>query len=289
MDNQDKNQDINHTPKPSSNISEALSKEIKLSDVQDVIGKVRKRIHDTGFINSFLLKLIAIIIMTIDHVGACIGTTYVDGRTYLSGLMTPDTYTQLRTIGRVAFPIFCFMIVEGYFHTRDAKKYSLRLLVFAFISQVPFNLMLTKAPFTKGASLNVYFTLFIGLVTIMCFEYCLKLYRNEERKRPVYIAIGIAIILSTISLADFLYTDYAGLGVIIILIFYFFRDKPLLIFAGLNISIYYLSNSLEMYALWCMVPILLYNHKKGPSMKYVFYIYYPLHMTVLYFIYMAML
>jgi len=273
----------------SSSRENILNKEIHLSDIKNGLNQVREKIHDFGFINSFILKLLAIIIMTIDHIGACIGTTYINGHSYLSGLIPSDTYTLLRSIGRIAFPIFCFMIVEGYFHTRDASKYVLRLFVFAFISQVPFSLMTRKAPFAQDASLNVYFTLVIGLVTIMCFEYCLKLYKQSERPRPIFIVIGIITIISTITLADFLRTDYGGLGVIFILIFYFFRDKHLLTFIALYVSIYHLSNDLEMYALYALIPIILYNHKKGPSMKYFFYVYYPLHMTILYFIYAAMI
>ena len=88
----------------------------------------RKKLQRMGFLSTFWLKIIAIICMTIDHIGVCLGTVYKNGSYYLSGFMSFDTYNVLRIIGRIAFPIFCYLIVEGFFHTSDLKKYFFRII-----------------------------------------------------------------------------------------------------------------------------------------------------------------
>lgn len=257
-------------------------------NVTKTIDFTRKKIHNFGFINTFTLKLIAIICMTIDHIGLCIGTTYKDGSYYLTGLMSFDTYSILRIIGRIAFPIFCYLIVEGLFYTKDVINYTIRLFVFALVSQIPFSLMTRRTPFDFSKNLNVYFTLFLGLITIAVIEYCKVQRKREIINTPIFVVISFVTILCTTTFADTINTDYAGFGVIIIVIFYVFKDKPLLTFLGLLIAIFLMSNGTELYALIALIPIILHNHKKGPSAKYVFYTYYPAHMLILYFIYVAL-
>lgn len=98
-------------------------------------------------LNSFQLKCIAVITMIIDHTGA---------------VLFPDNMT-LRYIGRIAFPIFCFLLVEGFFHTRDVRKYMLRLGMFAVISEIPYDLAF-RDTVIEFEHQNVFFTLFIGVV-----------------------------------------------------------------------------------------------------------------------------
>lgn len=245
-------------------------------------------IHNTGFINTFWLKIIAILCMTIDHVGACLGVIYVNNQYYLSGLMDLDTYSILRTIGRLAFPIFCYLIVEGLFYTRDVMNYIIRLLVFALISQIPFSLMTKKTPFAFEQNLNVYFTLALGLITIALINYFKKRYNSKDIPMPIFLLLSAVAIICSTSFANTINTDYAGYGVLVIVIFYVFRDKPLLISVALLIATLLMSNVTELYALLAMIPIVLHNHKKGFSMKYVFYMYYPAHMLILYFVWMAL-
>lgn len=258
-------------------------------NVTSPIEFTRKKIHNYGFLNTFSLKLIAIICMTIDHIGLCFGTTYKNGSYFLSGFMSHETYSLLRIIGRIAFPIFCYLIVEGLIYTKDIINYAVRLFVFALISQIPFSLMTRRAPLDFSLNLNVYFTLFLGLITIATIDYA-----RQQRKRgilntPIFLIISFVIILCSTTFADSINTDYAGFGIIIIVIFYAFRDKPLLISLGLLIAILLMSNDTELYALIALVPIILHNHSKGPSMKYVFYSYYPAHMLILYFISTALI
>ncbi len=250
---------------------------------------------------TFILKLIAIISMTIDHAGLTIGLKYVNGHYYLSGLIPLETYNILRAIGRIAFPIYCYLIVEGYYHTKNVMKYMLRLLIFALISQVPFSLATFKSA-TNFSTLNVYFTLFLGLVCVYLADIAKKqYYLSKEYLIPnaelYLVGIPIAIILIMI-LAIFMHTDYDAFGILLILMFYFFRTdvtKPITdrynalkfiwLFISMAVAIYVFVKPSELYALIAMLPIALHNRKKGPSMKYVFYAYYPVHLLVLYGIY----
>lgn len=242
--------------------------------------------------NSFTLKLFAIICMTIDHIGAVVGTEYVDGRIYLSGVFKADFYWILRDIGRIAFPIFCYLIVEGYYHTRNVWKYALRLFVFALISQIPFSLATHKTPF-YFSSLNVFFTLCMGLICIIILDSYIDYIKQQKntvsefRHTLAHTAFSFISIVGITALSILLNTDYSVFGILLILIFYIFRDKPIKIFIAMLICILLFENPVELFALISIIPIVLYNGKKGPSMKYAFYVYYPLHLTILYLIYGA--
>jgi len=242
-----------------------------------------KQYHNQGILSTFWLKIIAIISMTIDHAGVCLGTSYINGTYYLSGFMSYDTYNYLRIIGRIAFPIFCYLIVEGFFYTKNVFNYITRLFLFGFISQVPFSLM-SKGIVMDFSNTNVYFTLCIGLITITCLNYCKKYYKNHTISFPIFLLINTVIVICSTSFADTLGTDYAGYGICIIIIFYLLRGKYIFILLGILFTTLIFSSKMELYCLIALVPITLHNHKKGPSLKYFFYLYYPLHMLVLYFI-----
>lgn len=203
-------------------------------------------------LNGFTLKMIAIITMLIDHIGA----TFVPMQ-------------ELRIIGRIAFPIFCFLIVEGYMHTSNLKKYFLRLLAFAFISEIPFDMAFKRTYFDFGYQ-NVFFTLCLGLMALYCIE--------KARENRWYV-LGI---LAALCLADLFMVDYGSGGVLIICIFYILKEKPILLtFALIMIFCFGYYGSIEMYALLALPFIGLYNHKRGPQVKYLFYVFYPVHLLIL--------
>ncbi len=232
------------------------------------------------FINTFTLKLMAILFMTIDHVAVVIGTRPDSGHLYYSNLLSPHTYEIMRHFGRLAFPIYCYLIVEGFFFTRNVKKYVLRLTIFAFISQIPFSLAVMKDPFYMG-DLNTLFTLAIGLT-------CVAFMDAATTKRTIPYQLSFIIIIALSALSGLLKTDYSIYGILLIFIFYIFRGQPVKIFAAMILDCILLQPATQLYSLFALIPIFLYNGKKGPSIKYVFYIYYPLHLTLLYFIYMGM-
>ena len=220
--------------------------------------------------SSFVLKIIACISMFCDHIGdAFIGKL-----------------TFLNYIGRLAFPLFCFQIVQAYIHTHDIKKYILRLSLFALISQIPF--MLFYHIVFDSFAINVIFTLLFGLFTILIYDKYNK-------------SVGACFCLLLGIIAQVCQFDYGFLGVFIIFMFYVLRNKKTamsLVFAlavlirysipllqyGLSLS-YLFSNgkySMMVYStIFSIVPILFYNGKKGKNAKYLFYIFYPVHLLIL--------
>lgn len=220
--------------------------------------------------SSFALKIIAIICMLCDHFGDAI----------------IKSFSFLNVIGRIAFPIFAFQITEGYTHTKDLKKYFKRLIIFAIISQIPFMLFLST--FTSSYTLNIFFTLLLGLLSIY-------IYNKIPNK---FLAIVIGIIISII--AEIINVDYGAWGVIIIMIFYIFKDKKVImsLLYLLSCFIKYLPYLLKynfhyIYLLllfstaFSIIFIITYNGKQGKKIKYFLYIFYPLHMLILYFINVA--
>lgn len=237
---------------------------------------------------SFALKIIALITMFIDH----------------SGYAIMGHFSIFNFIGRIAFPIFAFQISEGYNHTRNLKKYFIRLGIFALISQIPFSLFSLKYHGTPF-SLNVFFTLFFGLLAIYLYDYVIKLFKESRKniKKEKFIfsyldkIIGIIIVLLIAYAAELLNTDYGFWGIIVVFMFYILASKKLLmsiIFFILCIAKYLIpfidSNYNFIYialAICTFFPILfisLYNGKQGPKIKYLLYAFYPLHLLILYFL-----
>ncbi len=228
----------------------------------------------TGFkgLSGSTLKLIAIITMLIDHVAAAVIV-----RILLSGHWTEELYEVyriMRTIGRLAFPIFCFFLVEGFEHTRDRKKYALRLFLFALISEIPFDLAFS-ARVLEFEYQNVFFTLLIGLLTLLAFH------AVEERKdwHPLIRTILLALVVAAgMGLALWMKTDYDAKGVMCILLLYVFRKKrSIQILAGCLFFSWW-----ELPALASFFLLALYNGTRGLRMKYFFYLFYPVHLLILY-------
>jgi len=208
-------------------------------------------------ISGFWLKIIAIITMTIDHVGAV--------------LFPKDMI--FRVIGRMAFPIFCFLIVEGFFHTKDVKKYVIRLGIFALLSEIPFNLLVSGSIFDIKHQ-NVYFTLLIGLVVI----YAINKSTNQLQSSVILVA-GMAISMV-------LMTDYSFYGVLLIYVFYTMYEKRAKACITMGAMSFFMG-IIQGAAILSALPILMYNGKKGPAFankkawKYMFYVFYPVHMIVI--------
>ena len=211
-------------------------------------------------LNTTALKLIAVISMTIDHTG-CI-------------LFSEQLWMSY--IGRLAFPIYAFLIVQGYIHTHDVKKYLIRLGLFALISEIPFNLMVSGRYFYRYNQ-NVFFTLFIGLVSIMLMD---RLSRRLPLQYAFWSLVPVALGCGAAYMLD---SDYSYMGILMIAIFYAARfDFPWqVISVGL---IQFCMDGNQWFAVTAFVPLALYNGKKGPGNKavqWMFYLYYPLHLLVL--------
>ena len=227
--------------------------------------------------SAFSLKIIAIISMTFDHVSYLIF----------------DKFSFINYIGRIAFPIFAYQITEGYIHTHNLKKYFFRLFIFSLISQIPF--MLFSSLLSDEISLNIFFTLLLGLGAITIYDALNKIECKNKITHISYNLIGLAGVCLFAFLANIARCDYGYFGVFIIFFFYLFRNKKLLMNATFiaMVFIYYgqrllFSTAYIPYLLiiiFTIFPLLfinLYNHKKGKDTKYFLYIFYPLHLLIIY-------
>lgn len=182
------------------------------------------------------LKLLALLIMLVDHVGA---------------VLLPQ-YRILRYIGRLSFPIYCFLITEGVMHTHSIYRYGARLLAFAVISEIPFDLAIF-GEVLEFSEQNVFFTLFIGMAVVYL-------------TRIMDISKGFAVLFLGMGLALWLRTDYSAYGIIIIYCFYIFREKPLWMLISVGITNYIMGiggTGSQKYAVLAMIPVFLYSGRKS--------------------------
>lgn len=236
------------------------------------------------------LKIIAIVSMLIDHIGAVVlyhMTGYANGMQPLFPYAN-ELYYGCRIIGRTAFPIFAFLIVEGSRHTKDPKKYLFRIVLFALFSEVPFDLAIRSSLWDLGLQ-NVFFTLFCGLAAIICMDK-LKLVKGISYEIKV---VGYFLLSAgAMGAAYYLKTDYGFQGVLVILIFYFLYDENGLYIKRITaclLAFLTLFGGLESLCFPAFIFICFYNGKKGNKMKYFFYLFYPLHLIMLYFIWIYLL
>ena len=225
-----------------------------------------------------VLKWIAIITMLIDHIGsAIIGPLRSTLPSAYAGTAAVfrKIYPYIRSVGRIAFPIFCFLLVEGFLHTRDKWLYARRLLIFALISEIPFDYA-TSSRMPAWNHQNVYFTLFIGLMVMIgmsAFEY-----RACENRIDPYINLFMQFLIAAAGLltAKVLYTDYGYKGVFLIEVLYFLRSDHRIqtIFGAITIS-------WEATGPLAFLPIWFYNGERGRQPKAFFYWFYPVHLMIL--------
>ena len=223
-------------------------------------------------ISGSTLKMIAVVSMTIDHTAATILARYlVSGG--LSSQGWYDCYRLMRGIGRIAFPIYCFLLIEGFLHTSNRTKYAGRLLLFAAISEIPFD-MAFSGKILEFSYQNVFFTLFIGLLTIMLIA---KAERQQTLGPALRSLCFVGIMFGGMGCATLLRTDYSYYGVMCIVVLYLFRQNRLVqVLAGCASFCWW-----ELPAVTAFIPVYFYNGKRGLRMKYFFYFYYPVHLFIL--------
>ena len=228
---------------------------------------------------SVSLHVIAMAIMLIDHFK----------------MVFPDV-ALLPSVGRIAFPIFAFLIVEGYFHTRNLGKYAQRLLLFAILAEIPADLMSRGQCLYEGHQ-NVLWTFLIGLGLICINE---KAKETEKPLLRVLAAVGTVVVGYYVGMIT--KVDYSQAGVLTVLTFYFFRGRKWWCYAGQLVSLVYLhcvelggamltfplfgqtvSFPRQGLALLALIPIWFYRGEQGRKTKwfqYFCYAFYPVHMLV---------
>lgn len=223
-------------------------------------------------LNSNQLKILACCLMLCDHIGYILA----------------NDNSMMRAIGRLAFPVFAFLLVEGFRHTSDLKKYLFRLFLFALLSEMPFDLCMTGKILEFGSQ-NVFFTLVAGLLAIACLEHY-----NKPENKIVNPAIAFVMLVIITGVAFLLAFDYGGAGVLLVVIFYYmkpfyqvetskekwFQAGKVTILSGLLYGLVFVLS--EMYALFAILPISMYNGKRGDKrFKYIFYLFYPVHLLII--------
>ena len=349
------------------------------------LSEKKAKIYHKGFSANFI-KILAVISMTIDHIGAALLEPLIIKRGFYEALVSEEAsdiwfgnflnaflyYSDMifRRIGRLAFPLFCFLMAEGFFYTKSRKKYLVRLFIFSLISEIPFDLAFNGRAFDRDYQ-NVILTFFISFLALclkellrkkcykgvfplilkefsfflfgfsfffvlltseagLCiidvffpreglmafmrnlslfnFEFTffneryfvfssisglfsliiLNLYlMNKDRDKTVSEAIGWIPVYIAVFLTYFLSTDYSVIGPLVLLIFYLYKlQTPKKKERAMTVSVIFLSvySFLEFYAFFDILPVKAYNSKKGRGHKYFFYIYYPLHLLILYLI-----
>ena len=236
------------------------------------------------YFNASHIKWIAIVTMLIDHIGA----TIVE-KMYFSHLtfFWNNLYLTCRTIGRIAFPLFAFFIVEGFMHVKNDNKrllrYLFRLFIFIFISEIPFDLAFNNS-IIEFSYQSVYFTLFLGLLAITSLEYLKKYLKtkisNITFQKIVIFSAFIVTICAFIIIANILKTDYSAVGIItIVLLYLLYKHKEL----GMLLAIMCLTykSSLEIFAIVDILILWQYNGQRGKQNKFFFYTFYPIHLLIL--------
>lgn len=226
------------------------------------------------------LKYIACITMLIDHIGAsCIEAGILlpalaagaasCGGIPVSTLLAADRV--LRYIGRLAFPIFCFLLVEGFLHTHDVKKYIGRLFLFGLLSEVPFDMAFFKTPFHWGNQ-NVYWTLGLGVLAMAMLQKSKDADGNAAWTGRL-AALACAVV------AQLAGTDYGAIGVALIVALYLTRNhRRYQCIIGAGMMLFEITAPLAFVLLW------FYNGERGRCpqwAKWAFYGFYPVHLTLL--------
>lgn len=229
--------------------------------------------------------------MVCDHIAASVLFAY---RLANNGLTKSQLfwYELLRDAGRIAFPIFIILLIEGLVHSHDPKRYFFRLCLFTLISEIPFDLAFHRVWYYP-AKQNVFWTLSIGFFVIWgmdSMKYELKKVRRRlKQKEPelisfLYLILLDAGLISAGALgALVLNTDYSYIGILAIVAAYLLRRFPLPQILSVCLLLR-LQSEREWYSFLAVIPVLYYNGHRGKQMRYFFYIFYPAHLLVLYLI-----
>lgn len=212
------------------------------------------------------LKIIAVIAMLCDHIGK---------------ELFPQA-TVLQIIGRIAFPVFAFMIAEGCFYTRDKKKYLLKIAVLAVGCQLVY--FIAERSFYQ----NVLVTFSLSILLIFVAEYCLK--KRNAPSALLLIALSAFVLLLVFAIPRIVkgfQIDYGIFGLLLPVAVYFAPNKPLkLIVSAVFLSLLSAElGGIQWYSLIAVIFIALYNGKRGRlNLKYLFYIFYPAHLALIYLV-----
>ncbi len=236
-----------------------------------------------AIISRSTLKYIAAVTMLIDHITLAFLERIPDSTTGWMLAGSSDSWYMVdrigRGIGRQAFVIFAFFLAEGFVHTKNRKRYLLRLTLTAVVSEVPFHLVIFTGPIgsLRAEGVNTVVTLCLGFLALWAIEL-------GKRQGTVWslglAACGVGVLCLA---AQELPADYGALGVAVVVIFYLFRNVP---YAGPAIVYVLISlcSGTEIFALPGCMLLCLYNGEKGKQSGKFFYLFYPLHLLAIWIV-----
>lgn len=216
--------------------------------------------------NGAQLKYIAFLSMLIDHTNNALIIPMLNGTGWLLHLSN-----LFSILGRIAFPIFIFFIVEGFFKTSSRKRYLITLLAFGMISEVPFDMFTSKTFFSPYWN-NMMFTLVLCLITIWVIDSL----KEKISNKIVWHIVSIVVVAICSAVAMALSLDYDYHAIIVAYLFYIFYDRPVL-----GAALGYLSIIKELYSFFGFGIVLTYNGERGRQYKWFNYLFYPVHILIL--------
>ena len=222
-----------------------------------------KKLEKLRILDGTSLKLIAMISMVFDHVGDM----------FFPGAL------WMRMIGRLAMPLFSFCIAEGYAHTKNKQRYLLRMGVFALVSEIPFDLAF-EGRVGLGHQ-NIMLSFFLAILALMLFDRI----RGEGKEHAAgKTLLGILCVCAVAVLALVLRADYTLFAVLAVFLFYVLRNRHPLLRCGAGVGFLALTRTVGYYRVTglSLIPLLLYNGKRGRGLKWLFYAFYPGHLLLLY-------
>lgn len=255
-------------------------------------------------ISAAILKNVAVLTMTIDHLTAFLLKDYLVSMG-ITDLYSNTFYWLGRVIGRIAFVLYAFMIAEGAYKTRNKVKYAGRLLLLALISIIPHSYVNTQKLFDPN-DLNIFFLLFLGLITIYGWEWL----KDHVSTRALSVALRLFMTAAACAAAELMKIEYGLMGVLLILVFHLFRyNIPKMLAAGaLVMTVGYMvhimafygpvrwfsmhsanlirdlirSDRIQVFGLLAFPFIYWYNGEKGRQLpKWFYYLYYPVHLGII--------
>lgn len=255
-------------------------------------------------ISEAVLKNVAVVTMTIDHVAAFLVKAWLRGQG-VTNLYSSNLYTYGRIIGRIAFVLYAFMIAEGAVRTHCKWKYALRLLVLAVISIIPHSYVNAQKLFNPN-DLNIFFLLFLGLVTIYAWDWLKQTIKNTAAS----MILRVLDVAAACVIAVVFHIEYGMFGILLIMMFYLCRDNfpKMAVFGVLTMSVGYMANviithnapqwiaqhssnllssilstdRIQIYGLLAFPFIWFYNGEKGKQLpKAFYYLFYPVHLGII--------
>lgn len=236
-----------------------------------------------GRFTSEKLKILAMGTMFLDHAAAAI--IFGSGLNRLSPLIE-NIGIAMRLVGRMAFPLYAFLLVQGFMWTRDWSRYVVRAALFALLSEIPFNLMLTGEIWYSWAQ-NTIVTLVIGLICMRMLETLERQFGNSDLGgKCLGLALAFWSVAASMFAAELLHADYGAFGILLVVVLFVFRYRPAeLVAAGCLAAVLIYGFGIEVLFAWiAFFFISRYNGERGRKLGLVPYVFYPVHLLAVWLV-----